>query len=103
MPGRSKIAYRNQPRSAAEGVQFAAQSLSRGVKTASHTIVAIPLMNYQRDGASGLLRSVIRAVPVAVLAPVAGATEAFGNILTGMRNQLDPDAFADLQGKYKES
>ena len=59
-------------------------------------------MNYQRDGTSGLLRSVVRAVPVAVLAPVAGATEALGNIMVGVRNQLDPDAYRDWEGKFKE-
>jgi autophagy-related protein 2 len=90
-----------QPRNAAEGLQFAAQSLSRGVKAASHTIVAVPLLNYQRDGTSGLVRAVIRAVPVAVLAPVAGVSEAVANLLTGVRNQMDPDLYADHLGKFK--
>lgn len=60
--------------------QFSYQNMG---ETAAQTIFAVPV----EDGKN---RSVIRAVPVAVLKPMIGLTGAFQSILTGLRNSIDP-------------
>jgi autophagy-related protein 2 len=49
----------------------------------------------------GPLRAVVRAVPVAVLRPMIGASEAVSKTLLGARNSLDPRSKAELGDKYK--
>lgn len=49
----------------------------------------------------GPVRSVIRAVPIAVLKPMIGATEAISKTLLGLHNTLDPDIRHDNDAKYK--
>lgn len=43
---------------------------------------------YQRSGTGGVISSVIRAVPIAVLGPAAGAAQAASYTFLGMRNQV---------------
>lgn len=49
----------------------------------------------------GPVRSVIRAVPIAVLKPMIGASEAVSKTLLGLRNSLDPDIRHENEAKYK--
>lgn len=49
----------------------------------------------------GPLRAVVRAVPIAVLKPMIGATEAVSKTLLGVRNSIDPEARRQLNDKYK--
>jgi autophagy-related protein 2 len=44
---------------------------------------------------------VVRAVPIAVLKPMIGASEAVSKTLLGMRNSLDPEGTKELGDKYK--
>jgi len=47
------------------------------------------------------VRSVIRAVPIAVLKPMIGATEAISKTLLGLHNTLDPEVRHENEAKYK--
>ena len=49
----------------------------------------------------GPLKAVVRAVPIAVLKPMIGASEAVSKTLLGMRNSLDPQGRDELGDKYK--
>ena len=49
----------------------------------------------------GPTRAVIRAVPIAVLKPMIGASEAISKTLLGLHNTLDPQAQIDSETKYK--
>lgn len=49
------------------------------------------------------MRAVVRAVPIAVLKPMIGASEAVSKALFGLRNSLDPDAQAEAADKYKQA
>lgn len=49
----------------------------------------------------GAVRAVIRAVPIAVLKPMIGATEAVGQTLMGIHNSLDPKVRTENEAKYK--
>ncbi|ORY21591.1 hypothetical protein BCR39DRAFT_553281 [Naematelia encephala] len=93
--------YANQPGDVREGVQAAYQSLSRNVNAAAQTILAVPMEVYERSGDDGPLRAVVRAVPIAVLKPMIGASEAVSKTLLGMRNSLDPQGRREQSDKYK--
>ena len=66
-------------------------------------IIAVPIEEYSRAGPQGAMRSVIRAVPVAILRPVIGLTEGISKVALGVRNDIAPDALkTDLKNKYKQ-
>ncbi|KAF9182323.1 autophagy- protein 2 [Haplosporangium sp. Z 767] len=94
--------YANQPADINEGMELAYKSLSKNIGTAAHTIFAVPMEVYERAGAQGSVRAVIRAVPVAVLKPMIGATEAFSKVLIGIRNSIDPVQRLQMEDKYKK-
>ncbi|TMW62110.1 hypothetical protein Poli38472_009603 [Pythium oligandrum] len=91
-----------QPSNATEGLYQAYDSLSRELHVAAKTIVAVPLVEYKKTGSQGYVRSVIRAVPVAVLRPMIGATEAVSKALIGVRNAVDPELKEDVENKFKD-
>ncbi|KAL4118151.1 hypothetical protein PRIC2_010478 [Phytophthora ramorum] len=91
-----------QPASAAEGFGQAYDSLARELHVAAKTIVAVPLVEYKKTGSQGYVRSVIRAVPVAVLRPMIGASEAVAKALIGVRNAVDPELKEDIENKFKD-
>ncbi|KAG7379499.1 Autophagy- protein 2 A [Phytophthora pseudosyringae] len=98
--GRQYLAQ--QPASAAEGFGQAYDSLARELHMAAKTIVAVPLVEYKKTGSQGYVRSVIRAVPVAVLRPMIGASEAVAKALIGVRNAVDPELKEDIENKFKD-
>lgn len=66
-------------------------------------IIAVPIEEYSRAGPQGAMRSVIRAVPVAILRPVIGLTEGISKVALGVRNDIASDALkTDLKNKYKQ-
>ncbi|KAF8077884.1 hypothetical protein FPV67DRAFT_1463315 [Lyophyllum atratum] len=93
--------YAQQPVDIKEGVQSAYKSLRRNFNSAAQTILAVPMEVYERSGNEGPVRSVIRAVPIAVLKPMIGASEAVSKTLLGLHNTLDPDIRHDNEAKYK--
>ncbi|GAA6002021.1 Atg2p [Rhodotorula paludigena] len=96
--------YAEQPADLRQGMQSAYKSLGDNFKEAAQTILAVPMEVYERSGTEGPVRSVVRAVPVAVLKPMIGASGAVSKALLGLRNSLDPDAQrGELEDKYKPS
>lgn len=93
--------YRNQPSDVHEGVKAAYASLSSNINSAAQTILAVPMEVYERPGDDGPLRTVVRAVPIAVLKPMIGASEAVSKTLWGLRNSLDPEGRREQGDKYK--
>ena len=93
--------YAEQPEGVRAGVQSAYRSLSRNLHSAAQTILAVPMEMYERSGSEGAVRPVIRAVPIAVLKPMIGASEAVSKTLLGLHNTLDPDVRMDNEAKYK--
>lgn len=47
------------------------------------------------------MKKVIRAVPIAVLKPMIGASEAVSKTLLGLRNTMDPQNRRENEEKYK--
>ncbi|CAE6364266.1 unnamed protein product [Rhizoctonia solani] len=93
--------YSQQPRDVTEGVRSGARALRRNATAAAQTILAIPMEVYEQTENEGSLRAVVRAVPIAVLRPMIGATEAVGQTLLGLRNSLDPHVAIDEGAKWK--
>mmetsp|Transcript_1787 Transcript_1787/g.3835 ORF Transcript_1787/g.3835 Transcript_1787/m.3835 type:complete len:2049 (+) Transcript_1787:263-6409(+) len=82
---------RNVPRHAGDAAGHAYESVAGGLREANYKIVTIPLREYQNKGAGGAACSALRGIPIGVIAPIAGASEALSYTLLGLRNQLRPD------------
>ncbi|KAJ2744885.1 autophagy- protein 2 [Coemansia sp. BCRC 34301] len=111
--------YARQPENLSEGMRQAYLSLRSNMGDAVQTILAIPVVvqesvgddgggDWPGDGAvsgrspvHGSVRAVVRAVPVAVLKPMIGATEAVSKTLLGLRNTMEPARRGQLEDKYK--
>ncbi|KAI0721077.1 hypothetical protein C8T65DRAFT_601842 [Cerioporus squamosus] len=101
-PGDLISKYAEQPENVKEGVQSAYRSLKRNLNSAAQTILAVPMEVYERSGNEGAVRAVVRAVPIAVLKPMIGATEAVSKTLLGLQNTLDPNIRQENEAKYKQ-
>ncbi|GAA6042716.1 hypothetical protein JCM8097_005543 [Rhodosporidiobolus ruineniae] len=101
---KARSRYAEQPANLKQGVESAYKSLGENVKEAAQTILAVPMEVYERSGNEGPVRAVVRAVPIAVLKPMIGATGAVSKALLGLRNTLDPAAQqGEMEDKYKQS
>lgn len=67
------------------------ESVSSGLRAASYTVIMVPKREFKKNGPTGAMKSVIKAVPVAILAPLTGVSEAISYSLLGVRNQLKPE------------
>jgi len=93
--------YAQQPVDIREGIQSAYTSMRRNLGSAAQTILAVPMEVFERSGTEGPVRAVIRAVPIAVLRPMIGASEAVSKTLLGLHNTLDPEIRHENAAKYK--
>ncbi|KAL9179875.1 hypothetical protein ACHAXT_007845 [Thalassiosira profunda] len=82
---------RSVPRHAGDAAGHAYESVASGLREANYKIVTVPLREYQNTGAGGAARSALRGIPIGIIAPLAGASEALSYTLLGLRNQLMPD------------
>lgn len=89
------------PRTANEGVTFATQAVVSRAKNLHHTVIAVPLTTWKKDGMTGALQSFVRAVPIAIVQPLIGMGEVAESLFSGVRHQLDKDVFADEVDKWK--
>ena len=116
--------YADQPQDVREGMQSAYRSLSRNLNSAAQTILAVPMEVYERSSNEasptsylrclcfftivvcrnfqGPVRAIVRAVPIAVLKPMIGASEAVSKTLFGLRNTMDPEVKHENEAKYKQ-
>lgn len=90
------------PCDAREGLKMAYESLSRNAQKTMHTIVAIPVQVYERSGPGGAVKAVVRAVPIAILRPLIGASEAMSMAMQGVQNSINPTRGIEIRRKYKK-
>lgn len=92
----------NRPFSCPKGIYdarpHAVTSLARGINTANYKVIYIPYREYRKVGLAGALTSVIKGIPVLLVAPLTGATEAASYTLLGARNALRPDSRQENNG-----
>jgi autophagy-related protein 2 len=79
------------PRGVADVTGHALQSLTQGLQAANYKVVIVPYREFSRNGTTGAAKSVLKGIPVLLLAPLTGATEALSYTLLGARNSLRPD------------
>lgn len=79
------------PRRLGDTANHALESLARGVQTANYKVIIVPYREYRRSGTRGAIKSIVKGIPIAVAAPVSGASEAISYTLLGARNQIRPD------------
>ena len=79
------------PRRVGDTANHALESLARGVQTANYKVIVVPYREYRRSGTKGAVKSIVKGIPIAVAAPVSGASEAISYTLLGARNQIRPD------------
>jgi len=79
------------PKGVGDVTGHAMESLARGFQAANHKVIIVPYREYVRNGPTGAATSVIKGVPVLLVAPLTGATEALSYTLLGARNALRPD------------
>ncbi|KAJ3332303.1 autophagy- protein 2 [Blyttiomyces sp. JEL0837] len=89
--------FSEQPKDFREGVELGYYSVRENLSTAARTIMAVPTEVRQ----AGTAKAIVRAVPVAVLKPIIGATEAISKALMGLQNSLDPTKRLQMEDKYK--
>ena len=112
--------YAEQPQNVREGLHSGYKSFKRNVNSAAQTILAVPMEVYESSNEvssclywdlsqldvdvcfQGPVRAVVRAVPIAVLRPMIGASEAVSKTLLGLHNTLDPSSRHETETKYKQ-
>jgi len=72
-----------------EGIKRAIETLVRNAKSAGETIIAIPQEVAESGSAAGAGKTVLKAIPVAIIRPLIGASGAVSNTLMGIHNTLD--------------
>ena len=114
------------PRNAGDTASHAYESMMRGLREANYNIItgtsclivvledtcviltvifvligiAVPYREYQQSGASGSALCAIRGIPIGIVAPIAGASEALSYTLLGIRNQLRPDKRREEENSF---
>lgn len=92
-----------QPSSAGEGVMQAMRRIGQSVQSAAHTIVAVPVVEYEERGSGAAAKAVVRAVPLALLRPLRGLTEGVTLALSGIRTSVDPATARQAAVLYKQN
>jgi autophagy-related protein 2 len=89
------------PRSLSDVTGHALESVARGVRAANYKVVIVPFREYRKSGPSGAAKSVLKGIPVAIMAPISGATEALSYTLLGARNHIRPDIRKEEEASHR--
>jgi hypothetical protein len=89
------------PKGMPDGFSVAANAVSLRAKSVHQTIIAVPLATWQREGTTGAMKSVIKAIPVAVIQPILGVGEAIEALSSGIRFYIEPDEFHEETRRWK--
>ncbi|KAA1129630.1 autophagy- protein 2 [Puccinia graminis f. sp. tritici] len=91
--------YALQPSDFKSGAQSAYHDLRDNFRSTAQTILAVPLEVFNE----GSGQAVVKAIPIAILHPMVGATGAISKTLLGLHNSLDPlGSTSHLLDKYKQ-
>jgi len=89
------------PSKVGQVARHAVDSLSRGFEEANYKIIIVPCREYSRSGTTGAVKSVIRGIPVAVRAPLSGASEAVSYATLLARNAVNPEKRKEEEATLK--
>lgn len=88
----SSMAYINL-----SGIRRAIETLVRNAKSAGETVIAIPQEVAESGSAAGAGKTVLKAIPVAIIRPLIGASGAVSNTLMGIHNSLDSNQQRNIE------
>jgi hypothetical protein len=91
------------PRGLADGLEIGLSALTEALQRAAQNIVAIPARDYEEHGVGKAAVSVLRALPAAVLQPLAGTATALTKVAQGAVHSLDPVKRDVAQAKFKRA
>ena len=89
-----------QPIGIRDALDTAYNSLAKNVGTAAHTVIAIPIKEYEQKGVNGAMQAVVKALPIAICSPVAGFSEALSVTFLGVRNAVDPSLRREEESRF---
>ena len=92
---------RRQPSDLREGFNNAVSLVHHGVTDTAYSIARVAQQEHERKGLTGAVGGVIRHIPLTLVRPVVIASEATSNVLSGMRNQILPDARREDEDKWR--
>jgi len=92
--------YADQPANIKQGIRRAIESLVRNAKSASETVIAIPQEVAESGSAAGAGKTVLKAIPVAIIRPLIGASGAVSNTLMGIHNSLDSNQQRNIEDVF---
>ncbi len=91
-----------EPRTFWEGLHMASETISESLLIASRNIITMPLKDYRRSGSNRkAVVTAIKAVPSALLRPLAGVARAATEVLSGVNKALDEGPKLDPAVKFK--
>uniref|UniRef100_H2ZNI3 Autophagy-related protein 2 n=1 Tax=Ciona savignyi TaxID=51511 RepID=H2ZNI3_CIOSA len=90
-----------QPSDMREGFNNALTVVRSGVSDAAYSIARVAQEEHEQKGLTGAVGGVLRHLPPTLVKPVIIASEATSNVLSGMRNQILPDAKREDDQKWK--
>ncbi|SCU92317.1 LANO_0E00342g1_1 [Lachancea nothofagi CBS 11611] len=93
--------YADQPASLKQGLKEAQGSFGKNVQLAYDAVRKAQNEIRESGNAQETVSSFARVVPVALLRPIIGATEALSKALQGISNGIDDEQIALLKDKYK--
>ncbi|KAL7272504.1 autophagy-related protein 2 [Rhizina undulata] len=94
--------YADQPTGVIQGLRTAGDSLKRNFGSARDALMAVPIEVKEKGSAHGAAQAVAKAVPIAILRPMIGTSEAVSRTLLGVTNSLDPEQKRRVDDKYKK-
>jgi autophagy-related protein 2 len=89
--------YADQPANIRQGIKRAIETLIRNAKSAGETVIAIPQEVADSGSAAGAGKTVLKAIPVAIIRPLIGASGAVSNTLMGIHNTLDSNQQRNIE------
>ena len=102
--GLEKQARRSrQPSDVREGFNNACSLLQHGFTDTAYSIARVAQKEHERKGLTGAVGGVIRHMPVTLVRPLAFTSEAAAHLISGIRNQIEPDARKEDEDKWRDS
>lgn len=84
--------YANQPETIGEGLKLALKNFNRNIRLTKEELVKLQ--------ATENTKGAIQQIPVILLRPMIGTSEAIANVLMGISNTIDKDKLIEKQEKY---
>ncbi|OWB60018.1 hypothetical protein B5S29_g883 [[Candida] boidinii] len=94
--------YANQPQNLNEGLKTAYNSFGKNIMSARDAMYQATSKAAESGSAQMAAKEIAKAVPIVIIRPIIGTTEAISKALLGGINDLDPEEKLKAEEKYKK-